>query len=791
MRTCFVYIILLCLPISLLSQSITISGFVTAKNNQEALIGVNIFDKYSHKGTATNEFGFYSISFPQADSITLLFSYIGFDDNEVKIEGKTNQSLNINLVTNNLLEVVEIKANKYPENTTDISLISIPIKQLKALPSFMGEKDIMRALQLMPGIQGGKEGTSGIYVRGGSPDQNLFLLDDVPLYYVGHMGGFVSIFDPNAINDVKLYKGGFPAKYGGRLSSVIDLRMKNGDLKKLRGEFSLGTITAKISVEGPIKKDTSSFFISLRRCNFDIWSRIISLYESEGKAMAGYTFYDIYGKYNWIINPKNRIYFSFYRGRDKVFTNFFVKANQLTPYSFKVNNSLKWGNTSGSFRWNHIYNSKLFGNIILAYTHYKYESTFISRIKQDGASSYTEQGKIFFGSQVSDIITKMDYDFFPTNNHKIRFGIAGKYHIFKPSISYLSSSFASSNTSSPSKTNTLVKAFELNAYVEDEFKLNKHVSANIGLRYSSYFVGTSSFIRLEPRIVINYNFLESYALKVSYVQMNQNIHLLSKSGAGMPSDLWMPATEKLKPEHSTQYTLGLAHTFYTKRFPIYISVETYYKTLKNIVEYKAMSSFFKNNNWEEVVETNGSAKIYGAELLIQKKTGKLNGWFSYTLSKNMRNFAQLNHGKDFPFRYDRRHDLSIVINYNFTDDIIFSATWVYQTGNAITLANNKYDIIDFPNTGTPDNSYILNNVHLYGSRNNYRMSDFHKLDVSISFIKHKKRGVRTWNISIYNLYAHQNPYYLFYKYDSMDKKIKLYQYSLFPFIPSLSYSFTF
>jgi outer membrane receptor for ferrienterochelin and colicin len=770
------------------SQNIIISGFIKDKESHEPLIGANIYDSKLQIGTVTNSFGYYSISFKRGDSIRLTYSYIGYNDVEFYSLAKSHLNKDVYLRTNNLLKTVEVTASRRIEERTSISMLSIPLKQIKTMPALMGETDIMRSFQLMPGVQGGKEGSSGIYVRGGSPDQNLFLLDDIPLYYVSHIGGFISTFDPNAISHVKLYKGGFPARYGGRLSSVVDIRMKNGNKQKTSGEIAIGTLSMKFSLEGPIKKDSSSYFLSLRRCNIDLVTRILSLYDSNGDAMGGYTFYDLYGKYHKIFKNSDRFYFNFYSGRDNVFTHVDDKSAVPGTNSYKIHNTVKWGNTMASLRYNHIFHPKLFGNLTLAYTQYRYQTKFESEVKEYESNSYRDNSSLMFSSLVNDLILKADFDYYPYSKQKIKFGFSGIYHAFKPGTSYYSNDNLDNNNSNIANPSDIY-AYEINAYLEDEFRIAKDLTSNIGLRYSQYMLSGKTFFSFQPRININYLFKDSYSIKASYVQMKQYIHLLSKSGAGMPSDLWIPATKLLKPEESSQVTLGFAHTIAAK-FPIELSVEAYYKTMKNLIEYKEVSSFFGNNeDWEDQVETNGKAVVYGIEVLIQKKEGRTTGWIGYSLSKNERTFANINNGHSYPYRYDRRHDFSIVINHEFAENIVFSASWVYQTGNAITLANNHYQIINHDSYS--DNGYIFTDVHLYNGRNVYRMPAFHKLDISVSFIKKKKRGIRTWVIGVYNAYSRYNPYYLYYKYDKADEKIKLYQYSLFPIIPSITYSFKF
>lgn len=785
MKNHFLSIILFLLGANSYSQTFTISGYVKDSDTKEALIGVNIYDLNRKIGATTNNFGYYSINSQMEDSLTVVFSYTGYEKYTHEAFLNTDQVLNVNLITNNILDLVEVKASQSIEKA-NISMVSIPMKQIKQMPMLMGEADIMRTFQLMPGVQGGKEGTNGIFVRGGSPDQNLFLLDDIPLYYVSHIGGLMSTFDPNAINDVKLYKGGFPARYGGRLSSVIDIRMKNGHMQKHQGEFTIGTMAMKLSLEGPIHKDTSSYFISFRRCNIDIFTRIMSLKQTSGQVMSGYTFYDLYGKYNKIYKNGGRLYISFYSGRDNIFGHVYDKAQQSTDPSYKTHHTTKWGNNMISARYNYIFNPKLFGNFTIAYTRYKYKVEFESNKQSSSISDYKFNSGMLFRSKVDDIILKSDFDFYPHYKHQIKFGLASVFHVFSPGYSVFSGESLVNYEELKDRSGVQVDALEFDAYVEDNWTITDRLTANLGLRYSQYTVEKKTFYSLQPRLSLNFH-ANNYSLKASYVEMNQYVHLLSKSGAGMPTDIWVPATENLIPEKSSQFSIGVAKTLQMTT-PIEFSVEAYYKTLSNLISYKGNTSFFGNaEHWESKIESGGKGEVYGLELLIQKKEGKTTGWIAYTLSKNSRQFDNINNGIAFPYKYDRRHDIAIVLNHEFSKRIVCSASWVYQTGQALTLAKNHYGILD----QSDYNGFVMADVHHYDGWNSYRMAAFHKLDVSVSFIKQKEKGVRTWIISVYNLYSRYNPFYMYYKYDHIDGHSKLYQYSLLPIVPSISYSYRF
>lgn len=654
----------------------------------------------------------------------------------------------------------------------------------------MGEIDVLKTFQLMPGVQGGAEGSNALYVRGGSPDQNLILLDDVPLYYVSHLGGFVSVFDAYTISNVKLIKGGFPAQYGGRLSSVIDIRMKDGNENKLKGAFSLGTLVSKISLEGPISGKKTTFIFSARRSFFDLFTHAFYLLRNNEGLVTYYNFHDVNFKLSHKLNEKNKLFISLYTGGDKfrVQEKYTQNVNGLETISNNYKTGILWGNTMLSFRWNHIYNNKLFGNTTVSYSNFKYKN-FTNGTQTSNSSS--QNMKYIFTSGINDVIAKSDFDYYFSDKHKIKFGIAGILHTFRPGMS----SYTQSGDDL-SGQDTLINPEKLNstetyAFVEDEFSISKNITLNAGIHASAYFVQQTSFYSLQPRLSLNYKFIENYSMKMSIATMKQNLHLLTNSGAGFPTDLWVPSTKKVDPENSLQAAIGFVHSINKKNINLEISVEGYYKRMNNLIDFQEGVSFFSPRTWEEKIVKNGKGNVYGIEFLLYKKEGKLNGWIGYTYSKNTRQFINLNGGNPYPYRYDRPHNASVVINYEFSDKIAFSCSWVYESGNAITLASQKADLINYNTNYMAERTTfeIYDDVHLYNGRNSYRMPSFHKLDVGVNFVKTVRRGIRTWNISIYNVYNRQNAFMLYFK--KVNNQVKLYQTSLFPIIPSVSYSLKF
>ena len=777
--------VVFCLLLGKVAGQVTFSGYVSDSATGERLPGVTVLDMNTRSGTISNAFGFFSLVTKPAANIIVRFSYVGYKTIKLTLPARDTM-LNIALLPGVNLEEVQVSSEKPVEDRTEISTITISVKEIKRLPALGGEPDIMKALQLLPGVQSGNEGSSGMYVRGGSPDQNLILLDDVPLYYINHLGGFVSTFNPDAISKVTLTKGGFPARYGSRLSSVLDIRMKDGNLKEFHGAGTIGMIASKLALEGPIKKDTASYLISYRRFLYDIFTRPITKIVYEGASM-GYHFYDMNAKFNYKLNKNNRLYLSFYNGDDRVI----VKINHKdTNQRAKV--AIRWGNLLGAIRWNHLFNHSLFANTTFTYTRYRYQTA--EYYKQTGTESeYT------FTSAINDVTAKTDFEYYPARFLTIRFGGGATLHNFTPTSTTIKQEHIGATPVDSSFNDDKNRAFEQNLYLENEINLSSRFRANIGARYSAYYVDDKWFQGIEPRLVVNYKFARNYSLKAAYSKMQQYVHLLTSSGAGMPADYWVPATAILPPEKSVQYAFGMAHTSRNGMFEI--TIEPFYKTMSNLISFEEGIAYLGGSgNWQYKVDGDGEGKSYGIEFFLQKKLGKSTGWIGYTLAKTTRQFGNQNDGKTYPYKYDRRHDISIVFKQKLKENIDFSATWVYGTGNAMTLATGHHLVIDdnISSHYASQTDFRLYEGHIYSEKNSFRMRAYHRLDVGFNFYKKKKWGERVWNISIYNLYNRQNPY--LYYWDTKETynngvgtkgTPKLYQKSLFPIIPSVSYSFRF
>lgn len=767
----------------------TISGFVKDAASNEVLIGASIAAPKYKTGTVSNAYGFFSLTIPN-DSVEIIVTYIGYKPKAYKLFANQNTFLQVYLSENTALNEVVINADEaFTKNAeqTRMSVIEIPIQQIKDIPALLGEKDVLKVIQLLPGVQNGGEGNSGIYVRGGGPDQNLIILDDAVVYNAFHLFGFFSLFNGDALKNVELTKGGFPARYGGRLSSVIDMRMKDGNSNTFKGEAGIGLISSRLLFEGPIKKGKSSFIVSGRRTYIDA---LIQPFMSQNN-YGGYYFYDLNAKANYEINDKNRLYVSGYFGRDKFYFGYKENAQN------KNESNLSWGNATATIRWNHVYSPKLFSNTSAIFSNYNFG------VSQD----YTFDGNKFFlsyTSGITDFTLKHDLDYRPNNSHNIKAGVQVINHWFYPSAFVLKDDF----TGDRMNKRILVPSFENALYLEDDIKVGSKIRLNPGIRLSHFYANTKNYFFVEPRFNSSYNLSNNLALKVSVANMNQFVHLLSNTGVGLPTDLWIPSSNKIKPQNSWQIAGGVAKDI--PKHKLNISVEGYYKTSSNIIAYKEGASFLDVGNdfgqataydWERNI-TSGRGWSYGAEFLIQKKQGRLNGWIGYTLSWTQMQFDEINFGQKFWARYDRRHDISIVGIYEIKklkpneNGIKLSATWVYGTGNAITLPVAEFIApIHTPGQSLNNNSGFLGEfVSEYTGRNQFRMAPFHRLDLGIQFVKQNLKTTRTWEISVYNLYNRFNPYFYYIGYENnfgLSGRRVLKQVSLFPILPSISYHIKF
>jgi outer membrane receptor for ferrienterochelin and colicin len=766
------------------AQKFTISGTINAQASGEHLIGASVFNLSTAQGTVANNYGFYSITLP-ADSVYMRFSHVGHAPLIVRFLLSNDTTINAGLTEGTELQEVVITSasEEQIQESSRMSTMEVPVELIKAMPAFLGETDVLKVLQLLPGVQSGTEGSSGLYVRGGGPDQNLILLDGVPVYNASHLFGFFSVFNADAINHVELIKGGFPARYGGRLSSVVDISLKEGNSQQIKGEGSIGLVSSKITVEGPIKKDRASFMVSARRTYIDFLARPLIKKLSNGKETTGYFFYDLNTKINHRINKNNRLYLSAYLGDDRAYSrykDFTVVNNRREDYRDEF--GLRWGNVTTALRWNKIITPKLFSNVTATYSRYRFTIfTESERTISDAGGTNTEYSKNEYRSGIRDYALKWDMDYIPGPNHYIRFGIQTIEHLFTPGV------FTYRDTQSMDTTFGARKIFsnEFYAYIEDDFLISNNLKINAGLHASGFLVEDRFYHSFQPRISGRYLLTPDLSIKTSYAAMAQYIHLLTNAGLGLPTDLWVPATAQIGPEQSYITAAGFA---YNTRNSYEFSLEGFYKKMTGLIEYKEGASYIDlEDDWQTKVET-GSGESYGAEFFVQKKTGKISGWTGYTLSWTNRNFPNLNNGKTFPYKYDRRHDASIALAYDWKENKAFSLTWVYGTGIAISLPRSSYIT---NSSGNPNSQYYqYSSVNYYGGRNDYRMRSYHRLDLNYTTTKKTRWGERSWSIGIYNLYSRANPFFMELGRDRDGNK-KFIQYSLFPIIPSISYQFKF
>lgn len=759
----------------------TLSGFVRDSLSGESLIGATV--QVQDDGSVTsNQYGFYSLTLPAGD-YTLLVSFAGYQLQQLNIRFDRNIRHNFQLLPRGALQEVIVSSKRKDGNVMNAQMgkIDLSMQQVKAVPVLLGEVDLLKTLQLLPGVRNAGEGNTGMYVRGGGPDQNLILLDDAIVYNTGHLFGFFSIFNSDAIKNISLIKGGMPAQYGGRLSSVLDIAMKEGNMKKYEVEGGIGAIASRISVQGPLKKDKASFIVSARRTYVDMLVKPF-IKKSSNYHGSGYYFYDLNAKVNYKFSDKDRLYLSGYFGRDV----FDFKSRQR---SFSAN--IPWGNSTATLRWNHVFNRKLFANTTIVYNDYNF------------AFGATQQDfTLNLASGIRDLTGKIDIDFYPSPAHKMKFGGIFTKHRFTPNILTGNQGDTRLEPNNESKK----YALESGVYVQDDWAISDRLQASAGLRFSSFsqigpykifqtdedgnkldstVYGKGKTVKnyggLEPRLTLRYIIDEATSIKASAGRNLQYIHLVSNAGSTLPTDLWVPSTYRVRPQISWQYAAGLFRNFNNNMFET--SVEFYYKSMHNQIEYgEGYTPSLKDPESEFVF---GKGWSYGTELFFNKTRGRLTGWLGYTLSYTWRKFPGLNDGEKYPAKFDRRHDLSLVSMYQINPKWKVSGVFVYGTGNATTL---------------PERFYVVSGVltQEYGKINTYRLPAYHRLDLSATLTPNRKPGQKweqSWVFSIYNVYSRLNPYFIYFDQEgsalSGELKIQPKQVSLFPVIPAVTWNFKF
>ncbi|MBC3787417.1 TonB-dependent receptor [Spirosoma utsteinense] len=777
-------------------KNCTISGHVYEAGTFKPISHANVYIIDNQKGTITNDQGFFTVTVPVKTNLKVSFSSVGFTTVVETIVASEDTKISITLLPGQLLNEQKVLASRVAQaDDVEMGKLSLTSTQLQKVPALFGEKDPLKVLQLMPGVQKGSEGNAGLYVRGGSPDGNLILLDEAPIYNPNHLLGFFSAFNGDVLKRVDLTKGGFPAKFGGRLSSVIELTTKDGSSDKLHGEGSLGLVASRLTLQGPIAPKVT-FLISGRRTYLDLVSDLAQINKSDQPVTKSY-FYDLNAKLTIDGGANDKFYVSGYSSKDQFLND---RKTDTTP----IRSGLNWSNMAGSARWNHRYTGGTTTNLSLIFSQY------VMGVSDQQSAPTMAQDLLYtlrYQSAIRDLGAKYDINQYINELHQLGFGVQVTHHQFTPKASIESTQDAAHQSSSQT-----INALEAGAYIEHYWRPTDRLQIHSGMRLSYYstpntslVTATSSpsktYIRPEPRLSASYKLAPTVAVKGSYALMNQYVHLLSSTGIGLSTDIWMPTVGHIKPQQSQQIALGLA-----KDIPasgITLTAEGYYKEMNNLLSYREGASLLTTNSqgavdashWTDEV-TDGRGWSYGAELMLQKRSGRLSGWLGYTLSWTQSKFAELNNGKLFSPRYDRRHDASVVLIYDLTPSITLAGTWVYGTGNSLTMPLSRYS--GFSNnaqvTAYPSSSVLYGsgpNVKEYGDRNSFRASPYHRLDISLQFNKRRGNYGRTWEISAYNVYNRRNAfmYSLEGKDQGKDKPSKtvLYKYSLFPIVPSISY----
>lgn len=764
------------------SGKFVIRGYVSDAGTSESLIQANVYDPRQLLGTVTNNFGFYSLTLP-AGVLQLTCSFVGYKSQNLILDLQSDTVIHFNLEADTEINEVHVIRSRVPDKvkSTRTGTIDVPIEQIKNVPVFLGEVDIVKSIQLLPGIQSGGEGLSSLYVRGGGPDQNLVLMDDVPVYNVGHMLGFFSIFNADAVNHVSVVKGGFPARYGGRLSSVVDIRMYDGNNQEFKGLASIGLLSSRVAIEGPLVKDKSSFTVSFRRTYMDLFSGLLQLNESD---KSRFYFYDFNTKFNFRLGDKDRIFLSTYVGKDQYeiqYNEQNVEVGidpQMHPrQTVKTcdDSDVGWKNYVVASRWNHLFGEKLFSNLSLSYSDYRFFIGQQMNYQSDGVWSVVSQN---YFSGITDYGVKSDWDYFPSPTHYFRFGAHFIAHSFYPGVDvYLEEDAQNAPVDTTFGGQRLFRP-ELRLYVEDDFNISNHFKLNIGGHFSAFQTKSKYYWSAEPRLSARYLINDNMSLKAAYSLMTQYVHLLRTASVAMPTDMWLPVSDKIKPLRAAQTALGFEYEFARG---LHLSVEGYIKTFSDILAYKESTGYFDfTSDWRNKL-TSGSGRSRGIEVLIHQKTGNLSGWMGYTYSKTTNRFADLNKGRSFPAAFDRTHDISIFAMYRFNKQVDLSCSWTFGTGNPITLPETKFYAPSLPTEEkTFDNKY---NQYI-SERNSYRMPNFHRLDIGVNFKKDKPYGSRTWSFGLLNAYGRQNPFFLYFsdkETETGDMKRSLKQFSLFPF----------
>ena len=741
------------------AQKVTFSGYIRDRETKEALIGANIYDAKLQKGTTSNQYGFYSITLPVSDTLQIIISYVGYKPEAKKITARSNLRMDIFLDPSLMLSEVEINAARNDDNVNNaqMGVIDVPMRDIRDLPVLMGERDILKVLHLLPGVQQAQEGTTGFFVRGGNLDQNLVQLDEATVYNPNHLFGLVSTFNINSINNVQLIKGGFPAQYGGRLSSILDITMKDGNKEKFEAEGGIGILSCNLTLQGPLIRNKASVIVSARRSYIDLFQKTFVPNNT-----TLYAFYDINAKVNFEVGKKDKIYLSAFKGRDN--------GSYTGPNS--LNYDIGFGNSTATLRWTH-----LFGNAVFANTSFILNSYDLALSNSQG-SYYS-----LFYTGIQDFNAKTDFTWTPNTNHVFKFGVNYFFHTLFPAT--FSDKIPGSGNKVKLDANMIEKRYadEISFYLNDEWNISKTIAINYGIRVPYYSAKDTAYTLLEPRATLKVNLNTTTSIKASYTKMNQFVHAVPYSSASLPTDIWIASNALVKPQNSTQYSVGIFKNFNDNLYEA--SLEVYHKDMKNQVLFKQGTQLNVQSEIEQELAF-GRGTSNGVELFLRKNTGRLTGWISYTLSKTTQTFPELNYGNPFPFTYDRRHNLSVVGIYKISERWSFSGDFVFRTGSAFTMPPGRIPVAD----GTLYDGWYYD----YTTRNNSRQKSYHRLDVSFSYKKQRtifgRKYESEWVFGVYNIYSRKNPYFVYVTIDSQQVP-QAKQVSLLPIVPSVSYNFKF
>jgi hypothetical protein len=761
----------------MIQGQIRISGFVRDKITGELLIGANILKTGTQTGTVTDNSGYFSLN--SSIPCSLNFSYVGYTSSVMEIQTRKDTLIEITLEPGNQIGAVEVRGIRRPR----ANVASLKITELQQMPSLGAKPDILKSMQMLPGIQSQNEGTSRLLVRGGDPGQNLYLFDNVPIIYVNHLGGFMSVFNPDIINTIDIHKGGFPARFGGRLSSVVDIAQREGDRSALKGSFSIGLTDASFTLEGPLKLKNTNFIVTGRKTLYDTYFLLGTIVSGQNNLLASYGFHDLNGKFSWKPNDRNSFHLNLYQGDDYLNAWSFLKETGKTQ---KIHIGNVWGNWLASGRWNRVISPRIFMTNSLSYARYRLRNdllfTFIDTTLNN---SYSRK----YFSSVQDFSFRTNTKFQIIKNWSADAGFQSTLFIHVPNNTYQSNQLTQ-------PANEQLKTVESALYMDNNIKLLKRVEANLGLRMVHYTTAGYAGISWEPRVTVNVSIGEKHLLNLSYMRVTQNSHLLVTTGNIFSNEVWVPSDRKIPPALSDQFSLGWNGSFHQDMFQTEFSI--YYKTMQRLTTYKeGYSNLMGDADWRSKIISGGTGRSMGLEFLLKKSLGDWTGFASYSWSHTTRQYPELNGGKEYVFEYNRPHTASLNINHKINDKWAVNLTWVYQTGLPFTPILGR----QLAQNTMPDENgnYGFYEVLLYGERNSAQMRDYHRLDLGATLNTTTRNNHKaTWTFSIYNLYNRQNPYHYYYNSGPLKglqmpseseefRPMNLYQMSFFPIIPSVSY----